>query len=755
MEKKSKNPASLIAFDTTGAVTALMDAGVSFPQGALLAELSHILGAALESYINKTTIGLAPLQYGSRLFYQISMEGYDAGRDATRVGDQIGRVGRFELEESLPEALAEAFNLWHRQVRVWLHSNTGSERIRFRRKKAAFVQEDRPYDAEGLETVREFIRVVQSNVTGFCTEFVIHGSLSDMKRTAYSDLDTWMLVGQETVSDPGALRDLRHALEEPLRIAKRFDPLQHHGVFVSTEWELDFYLEARFPLILLDMATSLMGAPELTVNCVPDGVYRARALVRMAKRIRDLAAVPRKPFDIKMVTSQVMLLPALFHQLVDDYVYKPDAFVSVRGAFSPEAWRAVQAATELRALWVPDGAQNLLDAIDPHFLEHARRLGSETMDAASRMSVEDALWDEIQLGSTGSYLPAKDHPCYYSREEYGQVARQVGRAISDVPGVRSIYFLGSFESPVLGISDLDVLVVLRDDPSLEPSAAGAYGRIISMRAAPSSPMAGYIKWHEEAVSILDELAAMRGFWISKPHFCCGIDDLGTVPGKGDVPIPPEIGRTILLFKEGTFQLLRLAELLCMPVLPLRLALMRSYSITHDIVISREVFDFDMPEFGVFHERIDRLRSQWFNRQEAERRNEARDLVAYALAVVHRILAEAATRLREKGAVRIEPILRQAPFEQSVGDFLIRYEHRPEGFGDVPATADDGALVLPLEALPLIYFCRPFQAFKPPLGADELDMLLAEAYRGPAVAIRRIFEKHLLISHRLTSPPDTK
>lgn len=491
-----------------------------------------------------------------------------------------------------------------------------------------------------------------------------------------------------------------------------------------------------------------MGNPGLSFVCVPDGVPKARALVQMAKRLKSLNELPASAFDIKMLTSQVMLLPALFCQLTKDYVYKPDAFEAARTSFSKEAWQSVLTATELRSNWSPDAAWHLLHQVDPHFLEHAQRLGTEAMDIAASLAIEDPLWDELRLESAGHHIPANDHPCRYTREEFDAVAQEEARTLSKIPGVRSVYYLGSIDSPVPGMSDLDLMVVLEEDPTRMPAAAEATLRVLSRNADRPLSLATYIKWHEEIITSREELPVLKRLWVPEPILAYGHEEHSPPAVQKEDPLEPEISSTVLLFKEGTFQCLRILDLMGKPVLALRPALLRTHTIVYDIKISRECFGFDMPEFDTFLERISRLRTEWFLWAEPQRRLEISELLPYALAVVHRILAEAAIILSQKGVVQVGPIRQRAPFWQKAGDLVIRYEDRPKGFEDVEALAEDGALILPIEALPLMCHCRPFQNFEPELSLEALDAMLSSTYRDIAAATRRISEKNLLLSHRL-------
>ena len=88
--------------------------------------------------------------------------------------------------------------------------------------------------------------------------FFMHGSVSTHDYVpGYSDLDTLVVVRRAVLRDPVWLADFKRRLARSTRYLFFLDPLQHHGHFVLTEYNLEAYDEALFPLVLFGHSTEL------------------------------------------------------------------------------------------------------------------------------------------------------------------------------------------------------------------------------------------------------------------------------------------------------------------------------------------------------------------------------------------------------------------------------------------------------------------------------------------------------------------
>lgn len=145
----------------------------------------------------------------------------------------------------------------------------------------------------------------------------VHGSLGTYDALAYSDFDALVILKNEVFATPGRLAAAAWKLSRAQSIMLNFDPLQHHGWFVLTEAQLSAYPDHVFPVVLFDFAKSLLSERgrrlTLRVEDVPEA--RQAAFRELSSRIIDSIAcrlLPSNIYELKLLLSQFMLLPALY-----------------------------------------------------------------------------------------------------------------------------------------------------------------------------------------------------------------------------------------------------------------------------------------------------------------------------------------------------------------------------------------------------------------------------------------------------------
>ncbi|HEY0090033.1 MAG TPA: hypothetical protein VGB37_14400, partial [Candidatus Lokiarchaeia archaeon] len=88
--------------------------------------------------------------------------------------------------------------------------------------------------------------------------FFLHGSVSTLDFIkGYSDLDTLLILKKEVIKNHKKLLVFRKQLINSLRYLFLFDPFQHHEHFIYSEYEMFYYPQMLFPLILFEYSTSL------------------------------------------------------------------------------------------------------------------------------------------------------------------------------------------------------------------------------------------------------------------------------------------------------------------------------------------------------------------------------------------------------------------------------------------------------------------------------------------------------------------
>ena len=133
------------------------------------------------------------------------------------------------------------------------------------------------------------IECLLETVVDKCSYVGIHGSMSTMDYTPYSDIDLLAIITRDAAKDPVALLALRKAMRQVCSVLYEYDPLQHHGVFFCTEYELTHYPEAFLPIASLQRARQFGGS--CVLNIAPrDSLFEAsRSFLSLSTTTMDLS----------------------------------------------------------------------------------------------------------------------------------------------------------------------------------------------------------------------------------------------------------------------------------------------------------------------------------------------------------------------------------------------------------------------------------------------------------------------------------
>ena len=130
--------------------------------------------------------------------------------------------------------------------------------------------------------LRDFVRdqFTKEEILGF----YFHGSISTQDYVPYySDFDTLVIVKKAVIQNQKWLRDFKKRLTKSNVFLYLLDPLQHHGHFVITEYDLEAYTQSLFPLELFKYTTELSSFREkVEINVISswDNVFDT-----LAKRV--------------------------------------------------------------------------------------------------------------------------------------------------------------------------------------------------------------------------------------------------------------------------------------------------------------------------------------------------------------------------------------------------------------------------------------------------------------------------------------
>jgi len=205
------------------------------------------------------------------------------------------------------------------------------------------------YRERGLGAVVRLAKYVRTELAPHLFGFYLHGSLSTLDYTPFSDLDDLLVVRRETVLDPERLMECAQRCVQAARFLYEHDPLQHHGHFVLTELDLRRYPYTHIPPEVLPYATAVIGPTEIPL-AARDGAAAFRHAARHLAERLTRTTPPRNLWELKDLLARVMLLPALYLGALGQPCYKKFSFERAKPSFDG-SWLAVEVASGLRAVW--------------------------------------------------------------------------------------------------------------------------------------------------------------------------------------------------------------------------------------------------------------------------------------------------------------------------------------------------------------------------------------------------------------------
>ena len=146
---------------------------------------------------------------------------------------------------------------------------------------------------------------------------------------------------------------IRH-LEWVSQLFQRTDPLQHHGHWVFTDFDLTCLEQSKMPLVVLPGAVTVAGRTtiEASVRCDSNVGQVLEWIIQDIRRgLRTLDNGKINLFLLKSLVSSISLAPALVFQLRGDWHTKKCAISKSDQIFSAEAVQAIKWATKIRVCW--------------------------------------------------------------------------------------------------------------------------------------------------------------------------------------------------------------------------------------------------------------------------------------------------------------------------------------------------------------------------------------------------------------------
>ena len=240
----------------------------------------------------------------------------------------------------------------------WFNSRINSKAADLKRVK---LDVPKTYDRSvyhGLKfnPINRLCEYIKEKLEPYLIGAYIHGSLSTMDYTEYSDVDTLFIIKQEVLEDPNKIKELERLFIKSTKYLYEFDPLQHHGHFFLTESDLEYYDQAILPLSAIRLSTSILGRGNSLTFYVRDSEQESEirfidSIKTVRRYIKKDTNRLKKPYYLKGFLSHFMILPVLFLQLRGEYVSKKDSFEILKERVPPDVWRCMEQVSKIRRTW--------------------------------------------------------------------------------------------------------------------------------------------------------------------------------------------------------------------------------------------------------------------------------------------------------------------------------------------------------------------------------------------------------------------
>lgn len=297
----------------------------------------------------------------------------DLSRNIVTLKEGLCAHCNIELSESLYQVLADSIKWFNSRVNSKLPDRR-SEKINISR---IYNKED--YQGAKLKPINKLCGYIEKKLNPYLLDAYIHGSLSTMDYTEYSDLDTLFIVKQEVLEDPEGMIELEKLFIKSQRYLYEFDPLQHHGHFFLIESDLKSYDQSILPLSAIELSTSILGRGtclEFHIrNSKQESENRFLQSVKIIRRYLSDWNRLRTLYYLKGFLSHFMILPVLFLQLRGEYVSKKDSFEILKKRVPAKIWHCMELVSSIRQDWNQDDSNGvnrimkLVGAINPLLLQ--------------------------------------------------------------------------------------------------------------------------------------------------------------------------------------------------------------------------------------------------------------------------------------------------------------------------------------------------------------------------------------------------
>jgi predicted nucleotidyltransferase len=222
------------------------------------------------------------------------------------------------------------------------------------------------------EHLENIVSIVQGDLSEHVDTFVLHGSHATQDAiSGWSDVDTLMVISEEAVRDPDRLMHIRASCRQLGEVFRRIDPLQHHGVMVTTAIDVErAYAEEVLPLLVLERSGLVTGSPVLRgkrfsssgdahglrkrlqfiIDAADCGEFAHHAY-RDAYLLSEYRNAENAMYQLKYYLGQFLMLPTWYLSAIGKPSHKKESFQRIRGVFPEHVMEWIDCVSTLRTAW--------------------------------------------------------------------------------------------------------------------------------------------------------------------------------------------------------------------------------------------------------------------------------------------------------------------------------------------------------------------------------------------------------------------
>lgn len=257
--------------------------------------------------------------------------------------------------------IADLFSTFYREFEDIASRLSTTEKVKIKNSEILKRNDYPAKDREYLCPLWELQKYAEKYLKSFLRGFYLHGSISTMDYIPnWSDVDTLMIVSKKTILNPESLLELRKRSIISQKYIYQIDPHQLHGHLIISEFDLAYFPQTYFPLILFEHSKSFFNENrELCFNLRDCELERVATFwndavyyfLIKAKQYKDGKRDLMLSRERKLFFHRLFTFPLFYLQAKGEYVYKKYSFEKARVDFSDENWEMMEVATSIMKDW--------------------------------------------------------------------------------------------------------------------------------------------------------------------------------------------------------------------------------------------------------------------------------------------------------------------------------------------------------------------------------------------------------------------